>query len=278
MLVYVFGLVLVVNFRESYQHGYLEKPPQRSSLWRYGYDTPPNYTDNELYCGGIDALKLAEGKCGPCGDPYIGVRQHEAGGKFASGIIVERLPFGAKELDAIVKECLDKTPLRIKEGSPEYDYFRYYPEEPWNRKDGDRYKLKVQLPTKLICSQCVLQWTYITGNSWGTNKDGASCLGCGIQEEFRNCADISIGDNNIPKEKNANPRMKKLCGRHSFETKYDVDVHANSRDTVTEVPRLHTLIPPSFLKNKFEIEKKLLERFRQRQAISVQKKSFIHVR
>ena len=39
---------------------------------------------------------------------------------------------------------------------------------------------------------------FITGNSWGTGtgpyegKKG-SCLGCGMQEEFRNCADISIG-------------------------------------------------------------------------------------
>lgn len=30
------------------------------------------------------------------------------------------------------------------------------------------------------------------GNSWGTDPDGRSCLGCGLQEEFRNCADIRI--------------------------------------------------------------------------------------
>lgn len=31
-----------------------------------------------------------------------------------------------------------------------------------------------------------------SGNSWGTDPDGRSCLGCGLQEEFRNCADIRI--------------------------------------------------------------------------------------
>ena len=43
-----------------------------------------------------------------------------------------------------------------------------------------------------------ISFLFITGNSWGTGtgpyegKKG-SCLGCGMQEEFRNCADISIG-------------------------------------------------------------------------------------
>ena len=31
-----------------------------------------------------------------------------------------------------------------------------------------------------------------TGNSWGTNKDGTSCTGCGAQEEFYGCADVAI--------------------------------------------------------------------------------------
>ena len=28
-----------------------------------------------------------DGRCGVCGDPWDGVREHEAGGKFANGII-----------------------------------------------------------------------------------------------------------------------------------------------------------------------------------------------
>lgn len=34
----------------------------------------------------------------------------------------------------------------------------------------------------------------LIGNSWGVDPNGTACIGCGIQEEFRNCADISIGD------------------------------------------------------------------------------------
>ena len=31
-----------------------------------------------------------------------------------------------------------------------------------------------------------------TGNSWGSDPDGTSCLGCGYQEEFYGCSDITI--------------------------------------------------------------------------------------
>ena len=30
------------------------------------------------------------------------------------------------------------------------------------------------------------------GNSWGTNDDGHSCVGCGPQEEFYGCSDVAI--------------------------------------------------------------------------------------
>ena len=34
-------------------HGRLISPPSRSSAWRYGFPVPPNYQDNELFCGGF---------------------------------------------------------------------------------------------------------------------------------------------------------------------------------------------------------------------------------
>ncbi len=34
-------------------HGRLVIPPSRGSMWRYGYDNPPNYDDNQLFCGGF---------------------------------------------------------------------------------------------------------------------------------------------------------------------------------------------------------------------------------
>lgn len=67
---FVFGLTLTSLVEWSSQHGLLLSPLQRGSLWRYGYDTPPNYDDNGLFCGGLEvrqflcycdqALKLLE--------------------------------------------------------------------------------------------------------------------------------------------------------------------------------------------------------------------------
>jgi len=34
-------------------HGNLVDPPGRSSAWRFGFDTPKNYQDMELFCGGF---------------------------------------------------------------------------------------------------------------------------------------------------------------------------------------------------------------------------------
>ena len=46
-------LLLPVLLARVAGHGMLVEPPSRSSMWRYGFDTEPNYTDNELYCGGV---------------------------------------------------------------------------------------------------------------------------------------------------------------------------------------------------------------------------------
>ena len=51
------GLLLVVGVLHlvppTRGHGRLVKPPSRGSMWRFGYDTPPNYNDNQLFCGGV---------------------------------------------------------------------------------------------------------------------------------------------------------------------------------------------------------------------------------
>uniref|UniRef100_K1RNN3 Chitin-binding type-4 domain-containing protein n=1 Tax=Magallana gigas TaxID=29159 RepID=K1RNN3_MAGGI len=215
--VFVFGLTLTSLVEWSSQHGLLLSPPQRGSLWRYGYDTPPNYDDNGLFCGGLEEYIKTGGKCGVCGDAYSGPREHEAGGKYAKGIIVEQLPAESTEMKTtiqitsyhkgyfefricphndirrpVAQECLDEHLMIIKEGSPESSYTRFYPSNP-KVTGKDKYHLTLLIPRGMRCEQCVLQWTYNTGNSWGTDKNGTSCLGCGLQEVFKNCADISIG-------------------------------------------------------------------------------------
>lgn len=51
-------------------HGRLIEPPSRSSAFRYGFQTPPNYNDHELYCGGFARQQRNGGKCGECGDAW----------------------------------------------------------------------------------------------------------------------------------------------------------------------------------------------------------------
>ena len=53
-------------------------------ICRYGYNTPPDYEDNQGFCGGQTVQWSRNGgKCGLCGDAYHGHREHEApGGKF----------------------------------------------------------------------------------------------------------------------------------------------------------------------------------------------------
>jgi len=35
-------------------HGRLWEPVSRATAWRKGYNVPPDYTDNQGFCGGFD--------------------------------------------------------------------------------------------------------------------------------------------------------------------------------------------------------------------------------
>ena len=50
--VLIFVTLAVQLILEVSGHGRLVEPPSRSSMWRYGFDTPINYNDNQLFCGG----------------------------------------------------------------------------------------------------------------------------------------------------------------------------------------------------------------------------------
>ncbi|CAL4239254.1 unnamed protein product, partial [Meganyctiphanes norvegica] len=68
-------------------HGRLIDPPSRVSAWRYGFNTPKDYTDHEYNCGGMShQYGRNGGKCGICGDAWeLNPRPSEAGGKYATG-------------------------------------------------------------------------------------------------------------------------------------------------------------------------------------------------
>jgi len=195
-------------------HGRLMEPPSRNAMWRFGYPNPVNYNDNELFCGGYAVQwEQNEGKCGVCGDAYHAKRAHEAGGEYAKGILTRHYTAGQEmevevELTAnhygrfeiflcpnnnayfeATQECFDRYPLYIS-GTRENRFFI-----PNEAKKSGVFRYRVKLPPYITCTQCVLQWTYYTGNMWGKCENGTEAVGCGKPETFRNCADISIKSN-----------------------------------------------------------------------------------
>jgi len=191
-------------------HGRLVEPPSRSSMWRFGFATPHDYDDTAGFCGGFNTQwAVNDGKCGVCGDAWNAeVKEHEApGGKFATGTIVREYTAG-QSIDISVEvtanhrgsftfrlcrapsaeqdpsqECLDQHLLTTSTGEQEW----VLPSE-----SNGMYDLQVELPQDYECKQCLLQWTWRVANNWGTCEDGSGAIGCGKQEHFRACADVSI--------------------------------------------------------------------------------------
>lgn len=158
-------------------HGRLIAPPSRASAWRYGFSTPPNYNDHELYCGGFARQwNKNNGKCGVCGDAWDTPtpRAHELGGTYGQGVIVRR--YRARSMINIrveltanhnghfefricpnykntTQECLDKYVLRLvrmksEEGMDPLGY-RYFP------RDGNKiYEIKYRSVTIVILTCC----------------------------------------------------------------------------------------------------------------------------
>lgn len=79
--------------------------------------------------------------------------------------------------------------------------FLEYPLIVYGSEDGYKYYLpstspgmfepNVVLPN-IYCDHCVLRWTYTAANNWGICPNGTAAIGCGPQEHFVGCSDISI--------------------------------------------------------------------------------------
>ncbi|CAL1678311.1 unnamed protein product [Lasius platythorax] len=206
VVIFILGIFYLEGI---YGHGMLMEPVNRGSAWRKGFKTPINYDDDGNYCGGLFVQKSNGGKCGLCGDDYKmpQPRPNENGGKYGTGTIVKTYKPGqmielvaritanhmgffqysicplnhGKELET--EECFAKYPLKMEDGSDRYVL------KSSNRGD---YKMNAYLPKDLTCEHCVLRWEYVAGNNWGKCEDGTNKQGCGPQETFKSCSDISI--------------------------------------------------------------------------------------
>ncbi|XP_071164894.1 uncharacterized protein [Mytilus edulis] len=211
--------ILIINsfISSIHGHGRLIDPPGRASMWRYGFNTPVDYNDNQLFCGGYNVHQFQNGgKCGVCGDEYGKPQLYSPPGKFATGTITRSYTINSNAsmtfeitashrgylefricpnndvTKAVTQECLDQYILSdVQTGGTKF-YFNY--------QTGGKFTVTVSLPKGLTCSHCVIQWRYRTGNSWGCINDDASnpenCgIGKGRQEEFYACADVAINNN-----------------------------------------------------------------------------------
>ncbi|XP_077538197.1 uncharacterized protein LOC144150219 [Haemaphysalis longicornis] len=224
-LVLCSALFLIIHPPGVHAHGRMLEPPARNSMWRVSYDTPPNFEDSELFCGGIKAQwEDNGGKCGVCGDNYAQPRprRHETGSMYARNVTVRRYAPGAL-VDIAVEletnhlghfefsicprrsweepesdECFDRHLLPVVTASgPARKKSAFYSDEPPTRyrlptAANGLYLIQVQLPEGVTCEHCVLRWHWRSANNWGDCGDGTMALGCGPQETYRNCADVAI--------------------------------------------------------------------------------------
>ncbi|GLV40235.1 uncharacterized protein CBL_03616 [Carabus blaptoides fortunei] len=201
-------LVLVTLYGETIGHGMVMDPPNRASLWRFDPGSPINYDDNANFCGGR-AVQWENngGNCGICGDDYriAQPRPNENGGTFGRGTVAKTYQQGEViQVNVLLtanhmgwfkfslcnltdpdtyetEDCFDE--LKLADGNEIYKL---------PSSDTGYYAVDIQLPVHYTCERCVLRWHYNTGNSWGICPDGTGALGCGPQENFRTCSDISI--------------------------------------------------------------------------------------
>jgi len=198
-------------------HASLVEPPSRAAMHLYGFpQNPVDYQHNEGFCGGFSHQfsPAIGGRCGICGDAWdANPREHEAPlGKYANGIIVRSYQPGQEITVSVLvtanhkgyftfrlcrnnnvnrdpdQSCFEEA-QSLLQVAPSGDYRFPVTTEMGTGEIG----VRLRLPSDWQCDQCILQWTYTAGNSWGVGTDGVGGLGLGPQEHFRACADISIG-------------------------------------------------------------------------------------
>ncbi len=204
-------------------HGYLAKPRSRNYLHQ------SNHCPHCLNAGGPSQTRVRHGMCG---DPAGGPREHEAGGRFATGKVTGYYRQGgrirlttaistyhrgaiefrvcryragspASERRALTEACLNKHVLRRADTQGRYLYMGTGPERGYDPPKP--YTAIYRLPKGLVCDgrrwKCVLQMHWVTGNTCSPHffpktyrvPGLPTCGTRGLQpEEFWNCADIVV--------------------------------------------------------------------------------------
>jgi hypothetical protein len=207
-------IILILHIISSHPteaHGTLLDPISRNSLWRVDFKAPKNYNDIEMFCGGIGVITQTGGKCGVCGDPYTAQRPrpHETGGYMTMNKTVKNY-FPGSTIDVLVDldtnhggyfefELCRRDSFDIIETDECFEKLQFV-DGTYRRRLKNSHSEKGLISLSLVvpkdltdCPACILRWNYRAGNNWGICQDGSSATGCGPQELYRNCADISIG-------------------------------------------------------------------------------------
>lgn len=221
--------LLIFLIKQADAHARLLEPPSRASMWRMGFDSPENFDDDQTYCGGIGVQwDENHGRCGICGDSWSDFpRDHEAPlGKFATGTIVRNYDTGSW-VPVIVDITTNHGGYFIFKLCPNNDISQDPDQRCFDQhilqtgKNGEAELLVseelsgpvtmyIKLPDGVTCDQCIIQWTWIAANNWGSCHNGARGIGCGPQETFRSCADVSVLNRSQSKWKTEAEKMEML--------------------------------------------------------------------
>uniref|UniRef100_A0A336LYJ2 CSON004461 protein n=1 Tax=Culicoides sonorensis TaxID=179676 RepID=A0A336LYJ2_CULSO len=205
LITVIFILIQLFHYIEG--HGMVLEPVARGSRWRFNESAPRNYNDAELYCGGRTVQwNQNNGKCGICGDNFADSRprRHEIGGEFGEPVIV-----GVYKRKSILTSRIDITANhkgkfwfelcnmdgRKNEAEECFNtkMVTKFDEEFWYLKSNESKIFDVELKVPdMKCQHCIFRWNWSTGNNWGDCGNGTGAVGCGNQEHFRTCSDISI--------------------------------------------------------------------------------------
>eukprot|EP00656_Telonema_subtile_P035658 TRINITY_DN3961_c0_g1_i6.p1 TRINITY_DN3961_c0_g1~~TRINITY_DN3961_c0_g1_i6.p1 ORF type:complete len:444 (-),score=105.97 TRINITY_DN3961_c0_g1_i6:75-1406(-) len=226
---FVLLLTVAFNIQLAHSHGYMLIPAPRNLI--PGATTTPQGANTGGVCGTVDGVTNFN-------DP----QWRSNGGTYSAGQTIEveavltahhqgHFEFRVcNNPSALSQTCFDQHLLERTEASstpsPKDPNFpgRWYVPPPNTGGQSGRYTMEVKLPAGLTCEHCVLQWTYITGNScsgkgyvdyfaateaagtttgnwhgWIGNNNAGTCGGReeswavgGNPEKFWACSDIKI--------------------------------------------------------------------------------------